>query len=90
MKSMVKAALAAICVLSASGLARAQDDGAAAASSKPSDSAISATSMGSMPTGGSQAGGPAGLSRAQVKEEYLRMQKSGDLQRLNELYQGGQ
>ncbi|VWB68022.1 hypothetical protein BLA14095_03086 [Burkholderia lata] len=90
MKSMVKAALAVICVLGASGLARAQDDGAAAGSIKPSDSAISATSMGSMPSAGSQAGGPAGLTRAQVKEEYLRAQKSGDLQRLNQLYEGGQ
>ncbi|NIF39991.1 DUF4148 domain-containing protein [Burkholderia sp. Tr-862] len=90
MKGMYKAALAVICVLGASGLTRAQDDGAAAASSKSSDSAISATSMGSMPSAGSQAGGPTGLTRAQVKEEYLRMQKSGDLQRLNELYGGGQ
>ena len=73
MKSMVKAALAAICVLGASGLARAQDD-AAAASSKPSDSAISATSMGSMPSGGAQAGGPHPRTG---QEEYLRMQKSG-------------
>jgi hypothetical protein len=89
MKSMYKAALAVICVLGASGLARAQDEGAAAAS-KPSDSAISATSMGSMPSAGSQAGSPAGLTRAQVKEEFLRVQKSGELQRLNELYGGGQ
>lgn len=78
MKSMVKAALAVVCVLGASGLARAQDDGAAAASSKPSDSAISATSMGSMPGAGSQAGGPTGLTRAQVKDEYLRVQRSGN------------
>lgn len=90
MKSMYKAALAVICVLGASGLARAQDEGAAAAASKPSDSAISATSMGSMPSAGSQAGAPAGLTRAQVKEEYLRMEKSGELQRLNQLYGGGQ
>jgi len=90
MKSMYKAALAVVCVVGASGIARAQDDGAAAASSKPSDSAISATSMGSMPSAGSQAGAPAGLTRAQVKEEYLRMQKSGELQRLNQLYGGGQ
>ena len=76
MKSMVKAALAAICVLGASGLARAQDDGAAAASSKPSDSAISATSMGSMPSGGRRQAADR-ATRAQVKEEYLRMQKSG-------------
>ncbi|VWC69530.1 hypothetical protein BLA18109_02387 [Burkholderia lata] len=90
MKSMYRAAVAVVCVLGASGLARAQDDGAAAASSRPSDSAISATSMGSMPGAGSQAGGPTGLTRAQVKDEYLRMQKSGELQRLNQLYEGGQ
>ncbi|RQR40644.1 DUF4148 domain-containing protein [Burkholderia sp. Bp9142] len=90
MKSMYKAAVAVICVVGASGLARAQDEGAAAASSKPSNAAISATSMGSMPSAGSQAGGPTGLTRAQVKQEYLRMQKSGELQRLNELYGGGQ
>ncbi|WP_322023798.1 DUF4148 domain-containing protein [Burkholderia sp. BCC1977] len=90
MKSMYKAALAAVCVLGASGLARAQNEGAAATASTPSDSAISATSMGSMPSAGSQAGAPAGLTRAQVKEEFLRVQKSGDLQRLNELYGGGQ
>ncbi|RQS16622.1 DUF4148 domain-containing protein [Burkholderia sp. Bp8998] len=90
MKSMYKAALAVICVVGASGLARAQDDGAATASSKPSDSAISATSMGSMPSAGSQAGARTGITRAQVKEELLRMQKSGELQRLNELYGGGQ
>ncbi|WP_254609434.1 DUF4148 domain-containing protein [Burkholderia lata] len=87
---MYRAAVAVVCVLGASGLARAQDDGAAAASSRPSDSAISATSMGSMPGAGSQAGGPTGLTRAQVKDEYLRMQKSGELQRLNQLYEGGQ
>ncbi|RQR25535.1 DUF4148 domain-containing protein [Burkholderia sp. Bp9143] len=90
MKSMYKAALAVICVVGASGLARAQDDGAAAASSKPSDSAISATSMGGMPSAGSQAGARTGVTRAQVKEELLRMQKSGELQRLNDLYGGGQ
>ncbi|WP_257146316.1 MULTISPECIES: hypothetical protein [Burkholderia] len=43
-----------------------------------------------MPSAGSQAGGPTGLTRAQVKDEYLRMQKSGELQRLNQLYGGGQ
>ncbi len=90
MKSMYKAALAVICVLGASGLTRAQSEGAAAAASTPSDSAISATSMGSMPNAGSQAGAPAGLTRAQVKEEYLRVEKSGELQRLNQLYGGGQ
>lgn len=89
MKSMYQAALAVICVLGASGLARGQDAGATAAS-PPSDSAISATSMGSMPSAGTQAGAPAGLTRAQVKEEYLRMQKSGELRRLNDLYGGGQ
>lgn len=90
MKSMYQAALAVICVLGASGLARGQDQGAAPPASTPSDSAISATSMGSMPSAGTQAGSPAGLTRAQVKEEYMRMQKSGELRRLNDLYGGGQ
>ncbi|HKT63029.1 MAG TPA: hypothetical protein VJR91_05580 [Burkholderia sp.] len=43
-----------------------------------------------MPSAGTQAGAPAGLTRAQVKEEYLRMQKSGELRRFNDLYGGGQ
>lgn len=42
--------------------------------------AISATAVGS----------PAGLTRAQVKQELLRAQKSGELERLNQLYEGGQ
>ena len=89
MKSMVKAALAAICVLGASGLARAQDDGAAAASSKPSDSAISATSMGSMPSGGRRQAGRPGHPRT-GQGGIPADAEVGDLQRLNQLYQGGQ
>ncbi|WP_232452433.1 DUF4148 domain-containing protein [Burkholderia ubonensis] len=52
--------------------------------------AISATAVGSMPAAGTQAGSPAGLPRAQVKQELLRAQKSGELERLNQLYEGGQ
>ncbi|WP_269765954.1 hypothetical protein [Burkholderia ubonensis] len=43
-----------------------------------------------MPAAGTQAGSPAGLPRAQVKQELLRAQKSGELERLNQLYEGGQ
>ncbi|WP_256254533.1 DUF4148 domain-containing protein [Burkholderia ubonensis] len=35
-------------------------------------------------------GSPAGLTRAQVKQELLRAQKLGELERLNQLYEGGQ
>ncbi|AYQ38826.1 hypothetical protein BLA9940_04703 [Burkholderia aenigmatica] len=88
MKTMYKAALAAICVLGAVGLAQAQE-GSAPMSTPPSDAAISATSMGSMPSAGSQAGSPTALTRAQVRNELLRAQKSGELERLNnELYNG--
>ncbi|AOK16948.1 MULTISPECIES: hypothetical protein [Burkholderia cepacia complex] len=87
MKTVFKAALAAVCVLGAVGLARAQEGSAPAS---PSDAAISATAVGSMPAAGTQAGSPAGLSRAQVKQELLRAQKSGELERLNQLYEGGQ
>ncbi|AOI70685.1 hypothetical protein WI36_24780 [Burkholderia ubonensis] len=88
MKTVFKAALAAVCVLGAVGLARAQEGSTPA--SPPSDSAISATAVGSMPAAGTQAGSPAGLTRAQVKQELLRAQKSGELERLNQLYEGGQ
>ncbi|MBN3791367.1 DUF4148 domain-containing protein [Burkholderia sp. Ac-20353] len=87
MKAMYSAALAAVCVLGAVGLAQAQE-GSAPASTTPSDSAISATSVGGMPSAGTQAGSPAGLTRAQVKEELFRAQKSGELDRLNRFYGG--
>ncbi|MGU7773131.1 DUF4148 domain-containing protein [Burkholderia sp. MR1-5-21] len=90
MKTVYKAALAAVCVLGAVGLARAQEGSAPASSMTPSDSAISATAVGGMPSAGSQAGSPAGLTRAQVKQEYLRAKQSGELDRLNQLYGGGQ
>lgn len=35
-------------------------------------------------------GQPGRLTRAQVKQELLRAQKSGELERLNQLYEGGQ
>ncbi|PCE24292.1 DUF4148 domain-containing protein [Burkholderia ubonensis] len=87
MKTVFKAALAAVCVLGAMGLARAQEGSTPAS---PSDAAISSTSVGSMPAAGTQSGSPTGLTRAQVKQELLRAQKSGELERLNQLYQGGQ
>ncbi|MBN3785853.1 DUF4148 domain-containing protein [Burkholderia sp. Ac-20353] len=93
MKIMYKAALAAICLLGAAGIAQA-DAGYKSATSQgggtPSDEAISATAVGGMPSAGSQAGGPAGLTRAQVKQELIRAQKSGEFERLNQFYGGGQ
>ncbi|PXX38247.1 DUF4148 domain-containing protein [Burkholderia sp. MS455] len=89
MKTMYKAALAAVCMLGAAGLARA-DGGADASPGTPSDAAISATAVGSMPSAGSQAGGPAAITRAQVKQELIRAQKSGELDRMNQFYGGGE
>ena len=78
MKSTYQAALAVICVLGASGLARGQDQGTAPPASTPSISAISATSMGSMPTAGTQTGSPAGLTRAQLSYRLNRKQDQED------------
>jgi hypothetical protein len=95
MKTVSKAALAAVCVLGAAGMVQAQEWGAPASPTSqgagtPSDAAISATAVGGMPSAGSQAGGPAGLTRAQVKQELIRAQKSGDFERMNQFYGGGQ
>ncbi|MGU7784659.1 DUF4148 domain-containing protein [Burkholderia sp. PU8-34] len=93
MKTVYKA-LAAVCMLGAAGIAQA-DGGAKSATSAfgntPSDAAISATAVGGMPSAGSQSGGPASLTRAQVKQELISTQKSGELDRLNQsYYRGGQ
>ncbi|NTX25976.1 DUF4148 domain-containing protein [Burkholderia pyrrocinia] len=89
MKTMYKAALVAVCMLGAAGLARA-GGGADESPGTPSDAAISANAVGSMPSAGSQAGGPAAITRAQVKQELIRAQKSGELERINQFYGGGQ
>ncbi|RQR58995.1 DUF4148 domain-containing protein [Burkholderia sp. Bp9002] len=89
MKTTYKAALGAVCVLGAVGTALAQEGSAPASSMTPSDAAIGATAVGGMPAAGTQSGGPAGLTRAQVKQELWRAQKSGELERLNQFYGGG-
>jgi hypothetical protein len=89
MKTLYKAAVAAICVLGAVGIARADKGPDVSGSGTPSDAAISATAVGGMPSAGSQSGGPR-LTRAQVKQELIRAQKSGALDRLNQFYGGGQ
>ncbi|WP_446900932.1 DUF4148 domain-containing protein [Burkholderia sp. YIM B11467] len=88
MKTVYKAALAAVCMLGATGLARA-DGGGDESPGTPSDAALSATAVGSMPSAGSQAGGPAVITRAQVKQELIRAQKSGEFERMNQFYGGG-
>lgn len=95
MKTLSRVALAALCLLGAVGIAKAQESGAPASTTTqgaaaPSDAAITNTAVGGMPSGGSQAGGPAGLSRAQVRQELIRAQKSGELERMNQFYGGGQ
>ncbi|RQR71583.1 DUF4148 domain-containing protein [Burkholderia sp. Bp9012] len=93
MKTVYKAALAAICLLGAVGIAQADrrtDESPSTSAGTPSDAAISATAVGGVPSAGSQAGGPAGLTRAQVRQELIRAQRSGELDRLNQFYGGGQ
>ena len=83
MKTLSRTAFAVACLLGAAGAAQAQG-------SSPSDAAITNTAVGGMPSAGMQAGGPASPTRAQVRQELSREQKSGELGRINQLYNGSE
>ncbi|REG59334.1 uncharacterized protein DUF4148 [Paraburkholderia sp. BL6669N2] len=78
---------AAIAAVLAFGYVQAQDT---APATQPTNTTVSSTdSVGGVAATRSDAGGPMGKTRAQVKQEFLQARKSGELDRINAEY-GGQ
>ena len=83
--TLIPIAAFALCVTQA----YAGDDAGTSNAVSQSNAAMAAESVGA-PSGGTSAGGaPVGKTRAEVREEYLRAQKDGTLEKLNAEY-GGQ
>lgn len=87
MKTLTLIPIAALALCAT--LAHAGDNADTSRTASDGNATMTSDAVGGTSVGGSESGAHLGKTRAEVYQELLRAQKDGTLDRLNELYGGG-